>query len=151
VIFDFGSANLSEDATNTLDAMIDIIKTSGSNYRILIEGHSDDGDDPENTWGLASRRAVTVADRFSYFGFPDDKIVPISRGTTQKLNEIFLTDSKIEKERKRSLNRRVVLRLLEPKEKKKVKFGFGVYFKDATENIKEDSIDNIDKSDFETN
>lgn len=149
VIFEKESSQLSEEAMNTLDAMIDIIKTSGANYRILIEGHSDDGDEPENTWRLASDRAVTVADRFSYFGFPEDKIVPISRGNVQKLTQIAPTDSKLEKERKRSLNRRVVLRLLEPKEKKKVKFGFGVYFKDATENVKEDSIDTIDESDFD--
>jgi len=78
-----------------------------------------------------------VAARFQYFGFNKDMIVPIAKGNSQKLSETNEKDSAEVKESKRSVNRRVVLRLLEPVAKKKVKFGFGIYFKDSTEDVKE--------------
>jgi chemotaxis protein MotB len=138
VIFQNGQTRLNENTLVTLDALIDVIKITNPNYRILIEGHADDDLTKfRNQWEISGLRASEVAARFQYFGFPKDMIVPIAKGDSQKLVTPDEKDSEKVKESKRSQNRRVVLRLLEPVEKKKVKFGFGIYFKDATENVKE--------------
>lgn len=151
MLFANGSAELTPDMKSTLDALIDVIKTSNPNHRILVEGHADDDlklSKYDSQWVLSSVRAARVADRFSYFGFNTSKIIAIGKGD----NEKAVTMAPNEKEdivlEKRKLNRRIVIRLLEPKEKEKVKFGFGIYFKDATEDVKENKIDDIDESGF---
>jgi chemotaxis protein MotB len=138
VIFQNGQTRLNENTLVTLDALIDVIKITNPNYRILIEGHADDKlTKYRNQWEISGLRASEVAARFQYFGFPKDMIVPIAKGDSEKLISPNENDSEKIRESKRSQNRRVVLRLLEPVEKKKVKFGFGIYFKDSREDVKE--------------
>jgi chemotaxis protein MotB len=152
VVFDNGKADLNPEVMETLDALIDIVKVSNPGYRILIEGHADDVLDESSLYksqlGLSAARAVSVAQRFEYFGFPADRIVPIGKGTTQPLVE-SMTPKGVKDPAKAALNRRVVIRLLEPYEKKKYKFGFGIYFKDAVEDVKEDSMKDESFDDFE--
>lgn len=136
VMFENGQAKLTEETLDTLDALIDVIKISSPNYRVLIEGHSDDDlkrTDYDSQWALSAMRAAYVAKRFEYFGFPSDRIVPIAKGDSNKVVEVSPTEKEENVEAKRGLNRRIVIRLLEPVKKEKVKFGFGIYFKDATE------------------
>jgi flagellar motor protein MotB len=150
VMFKNGEAVLGKDVLPTLDSLIDIIKVTNSNYRILVEGHADDqlaGSSFTSQWAVSSARAAKVAERFEYFGFPADRIVPIGRGTSMRLVESKTKDG-ID-ENKAQMNRRVVIRLLEPLEKKKVKFGLGVYFKDATEEVKDNKIDESSASEFD--
>lgn len=145
VLFPKGDANLSPMLETTLDSLIDIIKVSNPNYRVLVEGHADDeGHEP---MALSAQRAVSVAKRFSQFGFPEERIVPIARGSNMPLVESQGKEGILEEKAK--MNRRVVIRILEPYKKKKVKFGLGVYFKDATENTAENPISSQDADGFE--
>jgi len=151
MLFANGSAILTEDMKSTLDALIDVIKTSNPNHRVLIEGHADDDlnlSKYETQWELSSIRAARVAERFSYFGFNTSKIVAIGKGDNDKAIAMAPNEKVDVIKEKRKLNRRIVIRLLEPKEKQKVKFGFGIYFKDATEDVKENKINDIDDAGF---
>lgn len=140
VLFENGKAELSPDLKTAVDSLIDIVKIANGNYRILIEGHSDDnleGASFATQWDLSAARAAAVAQRFENFGFPKDRIVPIGRGDGYPLVESLSEKGRVEA--KAQMNRRVVVRLLEPYEKQKVKFGLGVYFKDAVEDVKENA------------
>ncbi|MCO4794993.1 MAG: flagellar motor protein MotB [Bacteriovoracaceae bacterium] len=137
-LFDTGTHTLSEETTMVLDAMIDIIKTKDPNFRILVEGHTDNQAMAEGTtftsnWALSGARAAAVVERFEYFGFDPQKLIPIGMADTKPLvpNEDDEGNAIPENQK---LNRRVVIKVLEPIDKsKEVKMGFGVYFKDATE------------------
>lgn len=136
ILFDEGDYSLPPDSTKTLDSLIDIIKTENSEYRILIEGYADDviAKNPfKNAWTLSAARASAVAERFEYFGFIKENITPIGKGDTFKLVES--TDkfgNRIDANAR--VNRRVIVKILEPVYKKKIKLGLGVYFEDAEEN-----------------
>lgn len=136
ILFEEGQYSIPPESLKTLDSLIDIIKTDNSEYRILIEGYSDDlmSKNPfKNNWLLSSARASSVAERFEYFGFIKENITPIGKGDTFKLVES--TDNlgnRIDANTK--MNRRVIVKILEPVYKKKIKMGLGIYFKDAEEN-----------------
>lgn len=150
VLFENGKSSLSDDMIKTIDALVDVIKVTNPHYRVLVEGHADDdidGSEFKTDWDISASRAAQVAQRFTYFGFPSSRVVPIGRGSSMPVIDISENDK--DKESKRKLNRRVVIRLLEPYKKKKVKFGLGIYFKDATENTKEKDLDKNDLEGFE--
>lgn len=136
ILFDEGQYLIPPESMKTLDSLIDIIKTENSEYRILVEGYADDmiSKNPfKNTWTLSSARASSVAERFEYFGFIKENITAIGKGDTFKLVES--TDkfgNRIEANAR--INRRVIVKILEPVYKKKIKMGLGVYFEDAEEN-----------------
>lgn len=153
VMFENGSASIDKELGKTLDSLIDVMKVANNNYRVLIEGHADDelkNSKYDSQWALSGARAAEVAKRFEYFGFPKDRIVPIGRGDStpliEKNEETAENSDEIKKRNK--MNRRVVVRLLEPREKKKVKFGLGIYFKDATENAREAAVDETHSKEF---
>ncbi len=137
-IFSAGTHTLSKASIMILDAMIDIIKTKDPNYRILVEGHSDNQAMAEGTtftsnWALSGARAASVIERFEYFGFDPKKLVSISMSDTKPLvpNEDEKGNPIPENQK---LNRRVVIKVLEPTNKsQEIKMGLGVYFKDAVE------------------
>lgn len=137
-IFPAATHKLSKNSILVLDAMIDIIKTKDPNFRILVEGHTDNQAMAEGTsftsnWALSGARAASVIERFEYFGFDPKKLVSIGMADTKPLvpNE-DANGNPIPENQK--LNRRVVIKVLEPIDKsKEVKMGFGVYFKDAVE------------------
>lgn len=151
ILYADGQDTLSPDTQQTLDALIDILRLSNANYRILVEGHADDilkGSKFKNQWAISLARAADVVRRFEYFGFPANNIVPIGRGDAQKV--MASTDGKGERvEENARLNRRVVIRVLEPYEKKKVKMGLGIYFRDATEDVNENAVDQQEIDQFE--
>lgn len=136
ILFDEGQYAIPPESLKTLDSLIDIIKTENSEYRILIEGYADDlmAKNPfKNNWLLSAARASAVAERFEYFGFIKENITPIGKGDTFKLVES--TDklgNRIDANTK--MNRRVIVKILEPVYKKKIKMGLGIYFKDSEEN-----------------
>ena len=136
ILFDEGSYAIPADSLKTLDSLIDIIKTENSEYRILIEGYSDDlnAKNPfKNAWTLSAARASVVAERFEYFGFIKENITPIGKGDTFKLVESAdKLGNRIDANTR--MNRRVIVKILEPVYKKKIKLGLGVYFEDAEEN-----------------
>lgn len=138
-LFDNNSSELDEKTVVAVDSMAEIIKTTIPQGRILIEGHADDYSEdlaPSDNWNISFERAVGVLKRFELVGFQKQNLVAIAKGNSSRLFESF-------DERKRKIlpnvkfNRRVVIRVLEPKEKKKLKMGLGVYFKDATNDVKD--------------
>jgi len=136
ILFDEGQYSIPQESLKTLDSLIDIIKTENSEYRILIEGYADDllAKNPfKNAWTLSAARSSSVAERFEYFGFIKENITPIGKGDTFKLVESKdKFGNRVEANAR--INRRVVVKILEPVYKKKIKLGLGVYFEDAEEN-----------------
>ena len=151
IMFENGIVQLKKDTMETLDSLIEILKISNTNNRILIEGHSDDvlkGTAYGSQWDISLSRAAEVAKRFEYYGFNPNNIVPIGRGDTQKIFESIDKNGKPISDNAR-LNRRVVIRVLEPYQKKKIKIGLGVYFRDAYENVNEKEVEESELENFE--
>jgi chemotaxis protein MotB len=137
-IFPSGTHKLAKNSILILDAMIDIIKAKDPNYRILVEGHSDNQAMAEGTtftsnWALSGARAASVIERFEYFGFDPQKLISVGMADTKPLvpNEDTNGNPILENQK---INRRVVIKVLEPIDKsKEIKMGLGVYFKDAVQ------------------
>ena len=140
-LFKNQATTLDKKTISAIDSMADIIKTTIPQGRILIEGHADDylnGKTPADNWDISFKRAVNVLKRFELAGFKKENLVAIAKADTAKLFE------SLDRKKKNLLpnvryNRRVIIRVLEPREKKKLKLGLGVYFKDATQNVKDSS------------
>src|SRR5690606_3537835 len=61
ILYADGQTNLTRETRETLDALIDILRLSNANYRILIEGHADDiltGTAYESQWAISLARAA---------------------------------------------------------------------------------------------
>lgn len=135
VLFPQNGYTLSEEMTFLLDSLIDIIKSKGEeNYKILIEGHSDNLPLPANFafpnhWALAAARAAMVIERFEYFGFTPTNLKMVSAGDSEPIapNQDENGMPIIENNR---MNRRVVIKVVEiPRtDKKQIKMGLGVLF-----------------------
>lgn len=143
---------MDKETENTMESLIDILKVSNSNYRILIEGHADDvlveNSIHKSQWEVSIKRAAQVAAKFEAFGFPKENIVPVGRSNSQKVYESTNKyGDRIEDLAK--FNRRVVVRVLEPYKKKKIKLGLGVYFRDATQDVKDNSLNPEEIEKFE--
>lgn len=132
-LFERGEYELNENTKFVLDALIDLIKVKDPNYRILVEGHTDNLKLPakspfKSLWGLSGARAASVISRFEYFGFDPQNLVSIGLGDTKPLvpNDDESGNPISENNR---LNRRVIIKVLEPIDKTKLrKMGLGVYF-----------------------
>lgn len=142
LLFKQGEVFTSEDSLKTLDSMIDIIKETSPSARILIEGHSqDESYEDEKSWEISAKRAAYVAKRFQIHGVPKENITVVAKGDTEPLEKIK-KDSDL---KSLDVNRRVVVRVLEPKDKEKVKMGFGIYFRDSRETQTEDYLKPIEE------
>lgn len=145
-LFKNGKHVLTSDADKMLDSLVDVIKITNPSYRILIEGHADDSLKNTNfqtQWELSVARAAYIAKKFENYGFPKDRIVPIGRGNSRLIVDSLDKEGK-RVEKKARLNRRVVVRLLEPVKKEAVKFGLGIYFRDSKDDVKEDPLNEVD-------
>lgn len=135
VLFPHNGFTLSDEMTFLLDSLIDIIKSKGEdNYRIIIEGHSDNLPLPANFafpnhWALAGARAAMVIERFEYFGFTPTNLKMISAGDSEPLAPNQDENGMPIAENNR-MNRRVVIKVVEiPRsDKKQIKMGLGVLF-----------------------
>jgi chemotaxis protein MotB len=136
IIFNEGQYELDATITKTVDSLIDIIKTENTDYRILVEGYADDLPEKnpfKDEWTLSSARASAIARRFEYFGFPKDKIAAVGKADSAKLAESYDKNG-LRIEQNAKMNRRAIIKVLEPISKKKIKLGLGVYFEDSVEN-----------------
>jgi len=132
-LFEKSEYELNDETRFVLDALIDLIKVKDSNYRILVEGHTDnqplDKKGPfTSNWALSGARAASVVQRFEYFGFDPQNLAAIGMADTKPIvpNEDDKGDPIPENLK---LNRRVVIKVLETLDKSKmVKLGLGVYF-----------------------
>lgn len=133
LLFPNNEVDISPEMAMQLDSVIDTIKNYNSNFRIFIEGHSDNTPLPVNSpfanqWAVAAARASSVAERFQYFGFASENIRVLSYGDSRPLKENQDANGKPIYENN-ILNRRVVIRVVEPVDKRPaVKMGLGVYF-----------------------
>lgn len=133
LLFPNNETDLTPEVSAQLDTLIDIIKTFDSNYRIVIEGHSDNlpiqrGLHYKDHWSQAALRASAVAERFQYFGFLPHNIKVVSLGETEPLKPNQDQNGKPIEENL-ALNRRVVIKVIENKMKTEgVRLGLGHYF-----------------------
>lgn len=145
VLFPSGSHTVNEDIAPVVDSMIDLIKVKDPNYRILVEGHTDNqklgaGSPFENNWALSGARAASIVGRFERFGFEPKNLVSLGYGDTRPLapNEDSKGRPLIDN---MNLNRRVVIKVLVPKVKSdNVKMGLGIYFKDGVDAVPSESF-----------
>lgn len=119
----------------TVDNLIDIIKTSNPDARILIEGHADDqliNGKGRGDWDISAMRAAEIVKRFEYYGFPPDHLTAVAKGSSIPLVKSKDSEGKTIEDLAR-VNRRAMIIVLEPTEKQRVKLGLGVYFQDSKE------------------
>jgi chemotaxis protein MotB len=142
VLFEGQSAELGEALTATLDAMISTIRSLDPNYRVLIEGHTDNIPLPAgaaftNNWALSAARAASVVERFEIGGFEPSKLTIIGHADTRPMASMMDGSGQPIVENQK-MNRRVVIKVIESnKPKESVKLGLGVYFKDSTEPVED--------------
>jgi chemotaxis protein MotB len=136
-VFGEGLSQLDASTLDMVDTLIEMIKSHNLEYRIMIEGHADKDEGllaNMNHWSLSASRAANVIARFEYFGFKSEKMVAVAKGDREPVAEYKkgikagISPRVISK-----LNRRIVIRVLEPISNKPIRMGFGVLFKDATE------------------
>jgi flagellar motor protein MotB len=137
-VFAEGSYMLDSQTLNMVDTLIEMIKNRGTEYRILIEGHADKNENllsgNMNHWSLSAARSAGIIARFEYFGFKSEYMVALAKGDRDPIAEYKDKETKGVSPREISkLNRRAVIRILEPIGKKKVRMGLGVLFRDASE------------------
>jgi chemotaxis protein MotB len=139
-VFAEGKDQLDGSTLDMVDTLIEMIKSHNLDYRVMIEGHADKDEgliSSMNHWTLSASRAANVIARFEYFGFKSEKMVAVAKGDREPVAEYKkglkagISPRVISK-----LNRRIVLRVLEPISNKPIRMGFGVLFKDAAEDAK---------------
>lgn len=135
-VFPEGSYVLDGKTTEMLDSLIEIIKMRNTEYRILVEGHADKNESliagNMNHWSLSAARAASVAARFEYFGFKSEYMAAVAKGDKEPVSEYKQKSSKGVPPREiAKLNRRAVIRILEPIGKKQGSVRVGILFKDA--------------------
>lgn len=136
-VFNEGQSTLDQSTLEIVDTLIDMIKSHDLEYRIMIEGHADKDEGllaNMSHWALSASRAAGVISRFEYFGFKSEKMVAVAKGDREPVAEYKKGIKKgINPREIAKLNRRAVIRVLEPISNKPVRMGFGVLFKDAAE------------------
>jgi chemotaxis protein MotB len=135
-VFPEGAYLLDGPTTSMVDTLIEMIKAHNTEYRILIEGHADKNESliagNMNHWSLSAARSATVAARFEYFGFKGEYMAAVAKGDREPISEYKIAAKKGVTPREiAKLNRRVVIRVLEPLGKKTANIRVGTLFQDA--------------------
>jgi chemotaxis protein MotB len=135
-VFPEGSYILDGSTTRMVDVLIEMIKAHNTEYRILIEGHADKNESllagNMNHWSLSAARAATVTARFEYYGFKGEYMVAVAKGDREPVGEYKLSASGgVPPKEISKLNRRAVIRVLEPLGKKDSNVRVGVLFKES--------------------
>lgn len=80
-LFEFDSAELSQDGKDTIDAFRKSLGPEFTDaYRVLVIGHTDSSGDQRYNMGLSERRAQSVADYLAATGGDKDKVRTIGMG-----------------------------------------------------------------------
>ena len=124
-IFESGKADILPDAGEQLNIMIDLIKKRNRNYKILVEGHTDNavikkGFAFTSNRELSSARASRIVDKFQAAGFSPNNMIAIGYGETRPMVPNDTKDGKPIPENMQT-NRRVVIKVLDTLETKKDK------------------------------
>lgn len=132
-LFEQGEPKLRGSSLESLDIMIDLIYQKKPDYRVMVEGHTDNlaipaDSDYKTPWELSSARASSIVERFQEYGFNKDSLVAIGYGDSRPVapNQ----DAKGRNiEENITLNRRAVIKVLEPlKSTQSQRMGLGIYF-----------------------
>jgi chemotaxis protein MotB len=119
VFFESGSADLRQQARDMLNQVIPVIKTKAKDFKITIEGHTDDSPiySPmfHNNWELSSVRACRVLDVFAQEGIPTKNLTPVGLADTKPLVR-NRDENGIPIPQNQAQNRRVVIRVQKPVE-----------------------------------
>lgn len=135
-LFDEGEPRLKGESLASLDIMIDLIYQKNPDYRVMVEGHTDNlqippGSDYKTAWELSAARASSIVERFQDYGFNKDSLVAIGYGDSRPVapNQ----DAKGRNiDENILLNRRAVIKVLEPlKSRRAQKMGLGIYFTES--------------------
>ncbi len=131
ILFEPGQVSVKDMNIALVDAMIALVRDKNPNYRIIIEGHTDDtpvakGSPYGSNWALSGARASSIAERFEVYGFSPKNIKVLGLGSSMPIKPNRDSSGKIITENLK-LNRRVVIKVIEPV-KESVKLGLGVYF-----------------------
>lgn len=94
--FGSGSARLSRDERNAIDAMAE--KLAGSNIPLTIVGHADAQKGMDN-WDLSYRRAKAVATRLIRGGMSPEMLTVAGRGEYEPLGDNTTTDGRAQNRR----------------------------------------------------
>ncbi len=136
-VFPEGSYILDGSTVSMVDTLIEMVKAHNTEYRILIEGHADKNESliagNMNHWSLSAARAANVAARFEYFGFKSEYMAAVAKGDREPVSEYKLNAKNGVPPREISkLNRRAVIRVLEPLGDKNIaNVRVGVLFNEA--------------------
>jgi chemotaxis protein MotB len=140
VLFESGQSQIKNETAPILENMIDVIKNKDKRYRIVVEGHTDSKPIkskifPSN-WELSSARSASVIHQFQKNGFDPKHLVAVGYSDTRPI-AIEKNDKGEYISENLKLNRRVVIRILEPLElDKRLKLGLGQIYQDEIENPK---------------
>jgi chemotaxis protein MotB len=136
IMFPSGNAEIQEAFIKNVDIMVGLIKNKNPNYRVIVEGHSDDSPLSEDhifrsNWDLSASRAASVVERFLYYGFKPNQLLSVGFGESRPVapNHDKYGQSI---EENQALNRRVVIKVLQPLKSAKMKnLGMESYFEDS--------------------
>ena len=133
-MFEGGEAKPTKDVDDAIDLMVQIIKSKGSDFNILIEGHTDDKPIVEglkfpSNWELSSARAAYVLRKFEKAGFDPKKLVAVGYADTRPAFPNINGLGRPIPENQR-LNRRVVIKVIPPSLTKedRERMGLGIFF-----------------------
>jgi chemotaxis protein MotB len=135
-MFSSGNADIQESFIKNIDIMVGLIKNKNPNYRIIVEGHSDDS--PLSTdhlyrsnWDLSASRATSVVERFLHYGFKPNQLIAVGLGDSRPVAPNHDKSGESIKENQ-ALNRRVVIKVLQPLKSAKMRnLGIENYFEDS--------------------
>lgn len=134
-LFESGGFKLAPKMVPMIDSLVDIIKDKNPNYRIFIEGHTDDlpvspSSQFTSNWALSGARAASIAERFEFYGFIPQNLKVLAMGSTRPQLPHRDNNGEVIKENLK-VNRRVVIKVLEPvSNEAAIRLGLGVYFDD---------------------
>jgi len=136
IVFDKGDVNIKKDFLKNIDAMIGLIKSKNPNYRILVEGHTDNSNVKESSlyrsnWEISSARSASVIERFAFYGFKPIQLVSVGYGDSRPVADNFDKNG-YGIPANQALNRRVVVKILKPLKSTKLRnLEMQNYFEDS--------------------
>lgn len=136
LMFPPGEVDIQKDFMKNVDVLVGLIKNKNPNYRIIVEGHTDKSplsntNKYRSNWELSSARSASVVERFIYYDFKPNQLVSVGFGDSRPVSPEFDKYGQVIPEN-RALNRRVVIKVLQPLKSTKMKnLGIDTYFESS--------------------
>lgn len=114
ILFASGSATFGDQNAKMVDKVMDVIAKTPGNYRIVIEGHTDDVPVKKgafaSNWALSAARGISLLESFKARGVPEQRISVVALAQTRpKVDPLGRKGDDLK--RARAANRRVVIRI----------------------------------------